>query len=618
MRFAKRNGTLLGLLLAVSLVMASAVASLLTARDLVAANQLVDHSHQVREHLAQVLADLAEAESGARGFIITGDPIYVMPYSASLGQVNTHLQTLRSLTSDNSSQQERLDQLDALVARRVELLEEGINLRQTQGFDAAQRLVLSNTGKALMDEVRQVVGAMEAEEEALLSSRAEAARRSARTANVFIFAGNLVSIVLVGAIFVALRNEIRERRRSEAALAHESQLLHVLMDTLPDTIYFKDTASRFTRVNRSQAKVLGLADPRQALGKTDLDFQAGELAQGFFEEEQDIIQSGRAIIDRIEYNPTPDGQPRWFSATKLPMLGADGNITGIVGISKDVTQRVSTEEALQQANARLTRSFAAVERHNRAMTVLNEMLDLLQTCETTEEAYGLIVHWAQLLIPVELGVLYMLNASRNLVEAVARWGSLPLPPNEELLQPTDCWALRRGRLHWVKEAASETVCRHVSGGPAGSYVCVPLSAQGETLGLLHLRHALRAPEDGEAAATVERDYPMALALAEHLSLALANLKLREKLQVQAIRDPLTGLYNRRYMEESLERELLRAERRRSSFAIIMIDLDHFKRFNDTFGHGAGDALLRTFGEYLRKSVRGEDIACRYEIGRAHV
>jgi diguanylate cyclase (GGDEF)-like protein len=104
---------------------------------------------------------------------------------------------------------------------------------------------------------------------------------------------------------------------------------------------------------------------------------------------------------------------------------------------------------------------------------------------------------------------------------------------------------------------------------------------------------------------------MATVMAEQVGLALGNLKLRETLRNQSIRDPLTGLFNRRYMEESLEREVSRASRNKTSVAIIMVDIDHFKRFNDTFGHQAGDVLLRGLGDFLNRSTRGQDIACRY-------
>jgi diguanylate cyclase (GGDEF)-like protein len=95
------------------------------------------------------------------------------------------------------------------------------------------------------------------------------------------------------------------------------------------------------------------------------------------------------------------------------------------------------------------------------------------------------------------------------------------------------------------------------------------------------------------------------------ALALASLRLRQGLREQATRDPLTNLFNRRHMEASLERELRRAERRQRPLGIILLDLDHFKRTNDTLGHDAGDQLLRAVGRFLQTHIRGEDLACRY-------
>ena len=104
---------------------------------------------------------------------------------------------------------------------------------------------------------------------------------------------------------------------------------------------------------------------------------------------------------------------------------------------------------------------------------------------------------------------------------------------------------------------------------------------------------------------------LATTVAEHIALAMANLKLRETLQNQSVRDALTGLFNRRYMEESLKREMQRCDRKQQPLSIVMIDVDRFKRFNDTFGHNAGDAVLRELAQLLQKYVRGSDIACRY-------
>lgn len=112
-------------------------------------------------------------------------------------------------------------------------------------------------------------------------------------------------------------------------------------------------------------------------------------------------------------------------------------------------------------------------------------------------------------------------------------------------------------------------------------------------------------------ASIERLEQQAAVVGERISLAIANLRLREALRTQSIRDPLTGLFNRRYMEETLERELSRAARNEQAVALLMFDLDHFKRFNDTFGHQAGDVLLRALGDFLMHRTRGQDVPCRF-------
>jgi diguanylate cyclase (GGDEF)-like protein len=150
------------------------------------------------------------------------------------------------------------------------------------------------------------------------------------------------------------------------------------------------------------------------------------------------------------------------------------------------------------------------------------------------------------------------------------------------------------------------LCQHLPAPLPTAYLCIPLSAQNETFGLLHLSEFSGAP-----GRLTEEKHQLAVTLAEHVSLAVANLKLRETLHSQSVRDPLTGLFNRRYMEESLDREVYRAKRSDRPLGIIMLDLDHFKEFNDTFGHEAGDVLLRELGSFLQRHIRRQDIACRY-------
>ena len=164
----------------------------------------------------------------------------------------------------------------------------------------------------------------------------------------------------------------------------------------------------------------------------------------------------------------------------------------------------------------------------------------------------------------------------------------------------------------MEDARSPLVCPHLTEPLRGQALCVPMIAQGEWMGILHLQGTGddSAPV-GELLGSIDSTQRLAVNVAEHLAQVLANVKLRETLRTQSIRDPLTGLFNRRYMEESLDRELPRAERRGNTVGVVMIDLEHFNQFNNTFGHQAGDAVLQAFGELLRSRVRAEDIACRY-------
>lgn len=276
---------------------------------------------------------------------------------------------------------------------------------------------------------------------------------------------------------------------------------------------------------------------------------------------------------------------------------------GRLYIFEEITQRKQTEQALQEANQKLRGWVKELEQSTQEITLLNEMSDLLQACLNVEEAHKAIATLVQPLFPNISGGVFTISSSRQIVEAVATWGDQLA--SQKMFAPHDCWALRRGRSHWVTETKIGLRCQHLH--PETTCVeslCVPMMAQGEALGLLYLN----ANQLGQLSETKQR---LAITVAEHIALALANLTLRETLQKQSIRDPLTGLFNRRYLEESLLREIHRAERKQQSVGIIMLDVDHFKRFNDTFGHEAGDTVLRELGLFLRKNIRQSDIACRY-------
>ncbi len=270
-------------------------------------------------------------------------------------------------------------------------------------------------------------------------------------------------------------------------------------------------------------------------------------------------------------------------------------------------ERRKTIEELIDAQEDAQKRLASLEQHGLENALLNELGDLLQVCRTVDEAYPVIARYTQQLVPVGSGALYLVRDLEDPVERVAAWGD-PAPVETELAF-NECWALRRGRLHMVQDSRKDLNCAHLKAPLPPKYLCIPLIAQGETIGLLHLR-----PAKGETAslnAHLEDYQRVSQVIAEHIALALSNLSLRDKLRSQAIRDPLTGLYNRRYMEETLEREIRRAVRHASPVSVIMFDIDRLKQINDKYGHDAGDAVLKILGDLLIKFFRGEDVPCRY-------
>ncbi len=276
--------------------------------------------------------------------------------------------------------------------------------------------------------------------------------------------------------------------------------------------------------------------------------------------------------------------------------------SGLEPGSDEAAQLAAAIDGMAQAvDDRMT----ALQQHGHEMRQLRDMNDALQACEAREEVYAVVRQFMQQLFPGRAGALYMLDASADHFAMVAQWLE---PASEREFLQNDCWAVRRGKTYRVDAASGEPIrCRHVQAPPPFSYLCVPLLVQGEITGMLHLENDRSFPTSEAESGSQS----LAEAAAEHAGLRLAHIRLRDYLHDQAMRDGLTGLFNRRYMEESLLREIRNAKRNQSTVAILMLDIDHFKHFNDTFGHAAGDALLRGIGNMLQTEMRGGDLACRY-------
>jgi diguanylate cyclase (GGDEF)-like protein/PAS domain S-box-containing protein len=407
-----------------------------------------------------------------------------------------------------------------------------------------------------------------------------------------------------------LATDITARRAAEESLRESEEQFRQLAESIHEVFFVVAlNPVRFAYVSNAFEEVWGMSRQELYLRPTAwidaVHPEDRERVSNFFQ------QSANGVAIDMQYRLVrPDGALRWISARTFPVHNEKGDLHRIVGIAEDITVRKQEEAALRAAHQKLHVALRESEQRAKEASKLTELVDILQSCQSVEEAYQIAGGALPRILTSESGALCIISASRNIVETVATWGQGST--TEKTFGPDYCWALRRGKIHSVEDSSSPMRCGHVHSS-VGGYACVPLAAHGETLGVLYIEKATRSsipagllPED-----QMEALRRQGTAIGERISLALATLRLREVLRVQSIRDPLTGLFNRRYMEESLERELRRAERNGQSVSFIMLDIDHFKHFNDTFGHQAGDALLRALGDLVGGRTRGQDVACRF-------
>lgn len=296
-----------------------------------------------------------------------------------------------------------------------------------------------------------------------------------------------------------------------------------------------------------------------------------------------------------------DGQYRYVLDTGEPYINKEGRFAGFIGSSTDITERKNHENQLRLSQLEMAQ-------HNREMQFINELNSYLQVCRSFEETHPIIQHYVTKIFANHSGVLYLFDDSHSLVEPVVRWGDFQNSPPVAIL-PDDCWGLRQGKLHIVDETDNVIVCNHMHGNYVHGYVCAPVIAQGEMIGVLSvtLGH-ISEQQVSRSRESITRLIAMA---ADNLAMALVSLKLREALRNRSVRDPLTKLFNRRYLDETMARELSNCQRSGRSLGMIMLDIDHFKKYNDTHGHDAGDFVLVEVATLLQSKLRAGDIACRY-------
>ena len=428
-----------------------------------------------------------------------------------------------------------------------------------------------------------------------------------------------------------LEGQIKEQtlQLAETNARLQRELYVQTMEGIPEIVWTADLGGAIDFTNRRWLDYSGLT-AEQSLGEGWAQAVHPDDLAPCIEKWQTAVLAGNSYESEYRLRDR-NGHYRWFLVRANPIRNSAGQILKWFGSCTDIENQKQNQQILEEqilertaqladANTRLQeemleKDFARneLDQQNETMmselqkrseraTMLAKMGELLQSCISRDEVFAAALGYAPKIFPTARGAVALLDSSRSHAEVLGSWSECQLPMKE--FEPTECWALRTGHPHLVVAGDSTAPCTHAA-GVKNSYLCIPILAQGETLGILHLQATDAVPQLDPAELSFKTTF------AGQVGLSIANIRLREALRMQSVRDALTGLYNRRYLEEVLDRETRRAGRAGQSMGILMLDLDHFKRFNDTYGHDAGDAVLRETAAFVLKNVRAEDFVCRY-------
>ncbi len=393
----------------------------------------------------------------------------------------------------------------------------------------------------------------------------------------------------------------KESSTEPSVLTVNSINFKTLAEDAPVTLWLTDIVGNVIFTNNQY---------KNFIGRDKVEKQGGKAWFGALhpEDKEDCLTVFKDAFDTfkpftMEYRlRRRDGEYRHFIDHGEPYIDNLGKFAGFVGSSTDITEQKLSEDELKKSHDELTL-------YNEEMNLINKLNSYLQVCRSIDETYPIVSYYSEQIFPDCTGALYLFNEQKTLVESMTVWGKKEIK-SAAVIDPDDCWSLRQGREHAALDNDDRLRCRHVEDN-ALNYICEPIIAQGEMLGMLHVEIDETHKEDADKAYYLESRKRLIKIAADNLALSLVSLKLREALRSQSVRDPLTMLFNRRHMEESLEREVHRCARSKKGLGVIMADIDHFKAFNDKYGHDAGDIVLVEFAKLLTSSFRSSDVVCRY-------
>ncbi|MEM9582870.1 MAG: diguanylate cyclase [Pseudomonadota bacterium] len=357
-------------------------------------------------------------------------------------------------------------------------------------------------------------------------------------------------------------------------------------------------------------EVLELSPTDLYVGLSRADFLKNAIARNELTAEA-VEATERRFASRLPFSfdrLLPSGRVITTNARPLADHSMVVTFTDVTEARKTQVELEEARETAEQHRRSIEDALKEQEAQRAEMTVLSDLDEWLQACKSLDELFDVLRQFMRDSLPDSEGELYVYSNSRDVLDGACCWGHDVL---QDYIHPDACWALRRGRSYAHSPDKISFTCEHVKDQAAKvqpeRYVCIPIIAHGDTVGLLHIRFAT----SNQSSSKIKDPIRFVMRCGERVSMAIANVRLRDELHHQSTRDPLTGLFNRRYLLDALRNAVNAAERCGEEVALISFDADHFKLFNDNHGHDAGDMVLREIGARMFDVLPDGAVPCRF-------
>jgi PAS domain S-box-containing protein len=357
----------LGFGVSVAMILVLGIVSHKSVNQFIASAEWNDHTRQVLGTIAEIDDAITDVETTSRGYVISGDADYVRDWQAAVARVDPAVREVRSLTSDNPHQQQRLDRVETLLKAKLAVIRQTVEIRRDNGFEAAQRVVQAGESRKTMAEVQKAIGEMKDEERRLLTERAAEERASAQRTIAIITSGSAFGFVIVSLAGWMIRRDIVARRRTAEALRVAEERFRLLIDSVRDyAIFMLDVDGKVASWNGGAQRINGYSS-EEVIGRhfscfyTPEDLQNGKPAR----ELKIATEQGR--YEEEGWRICKDGTRLWANVVISPVRDQSGTLRGFAKVTRDVTERKRAQDNILNLNKSLEQHSAQLEAANKEL-----------------------------------------------------------------------------------------------------------------------------------------------------------------------------------------------------------------------------------------------------------